>query len=128
MANIDRVNSELAKQISFIIQRKIRDPRVVNNMVTVTGVDTTKDLKLAKVYVSFYGNDEGKFPCIKALNNSAAFIRNELKSLVNMRLIPTLTFILDESAVYADHMEKLINKAKESMVYFEDDDDFTNDR
>lgn len=128
MANIDRVNSELAKQISFVIQRKLRDPRVVNNMVTVTGVDTTKDLKLAKVYVSFYGNDEGKLPCIKALNNSASFIRNELKTLVNMRLIPTLTFILDESAVYADHMEKLINKAKESMVYFEDDDDLTNDR
>lgn len=127
MANIDRVNSELAKQISFIIQRKLRDPRVVNNIVTVTGVETTKDLKLAKVYVSIYGEEENKQPCIKALNNSSAFIRNELKALVNMRLIPTLTFILDESAIYAEHIEKLIDKAKESMVYFDDEDNSTDD-
>lgn len=126
MANIDRVNSELAKQISFIIQRKIRDPRVTDNIVTVTGVDTTKDLKYAKVYISFYGDDSRKLSCINALNNSANFIRNELKTLVNMRLIPSLKFILDESAVYADSMEKLINKAKESMVYFGDEDDLTN--
>ncbi|MBQ7652933.1 MAG: 30S ribosome-binding factor RbfA [Clostridia bacterium] len=121
MPNIDRVNSELAKQIGLIIDRKIKDPRV-QGMLTVTAVRTTPDLKYAKVYVSYYGDEDKRDQTFSALNNCAGFVRNELKSVVKLRLIPTLTFIYDDTALYAAEMSKLIDKAKSTMVYFEDDE------
>ena len=121
MPNIDRVNSELAKQIGLIIDRKIKDPRV-QGMLTVTAVRTTPDLKYAKVYVSYYGDEDKRDQTFSALNNCAGFVRNELKSVVKLRLIPTLTFIYDDTALYAAEMSKLIDKAKSTLVYFEDDE------
>jgi len=122
MPNIDRVNSELAKQIGIVIDRKIKDPRV-EGLLTVTAVRTTPDLKYAKVFVSYYGDDAKRESTFKALNNCANFVRNELKSMVKLRLIPSLTFIYDDSALYASEMSKLIDKAKSTMVYFEDDEE-----
>ena len=122
MPNIDRVNSELAKQIGVIIDRKIKDPRV-QGMLTVTAVRTTPDLKYAKVYLSYYGDEAQREGTFKALGNCAGFIRNELKTMVKLRLIPTLTFLYDDSTQYALNMSKLIDKAKSTMVYFGDEDD-----
>ena len=121
MPNIDRVNSELAKQIGLIIDRKIKDPRVVG-LLTVTAVRTSPDLKYAKVYVSYYGDEAQRESTFKALNNCAGFVRNELKTMVKLRLIPTLSFIYDDSTAYGAEMDKLIEKAKSTMVYFEDDE------
>ena len=120
--NIERVNSELAKQISSIILFKLKDPRVQGTL-TVTEVDTTRDLKLAKVYVSYYGDPEKKEETFEALNHSANFIRNEVKELVRIRLMPKLTFLPDNSAEYARKMDQLIAEAKKGMVYFGDEED-----
>lgn len=120
--NIDRVNSELAKQIGYVINNKLNDPRI-SGMLTVTEVDTTRDLKYATVYVSYYGDEAKKEETFNTLNHSANFIRNEVKELVRIRLMPKLTFKPDNSLSYAEKMDKLINKAKESMVYFESDEE-----
>lgn len=120
--NIDRVNSELTKQIAYVINFKLKDPRI-SGMLTVTEVNTTRDLKYATVYVSYYGDDEKKETTFNALNHSANYIRNEVKDLVRIRLMPKLTFKPDDSSAYAQKMDKLIDKAKESMVYFESDDE-----
>lgn len=119
--NIERVNSELAKHISSLILFKLKDPRI-HGTLTVTGVETTRDLKFAKVYVSYYGDEAQKEETFEGLNSSANFIRNELKDLVRIRLMPKLTFLPDDSADYARKMDKLIAEATKSMVYFEDDD------
>ena len=55
---IERVNSELAKQIAYVINNELKDPRITVNMITVTKVKTTPDLKYAKVYLSFFTDDE----------------------------------------------------------------------
>lgn len=120
--NIDRVNSELAKQIGYVINNKLNDPRI-SGMLMVTEVDTTRDLKYATVYVSYYGDEAKKEETFNTLNHSANFIRNEVKELVRIRLMPKLTFKPDNSLSYAEKMDKLINKAKESMVYFESDEE-----
>lgn len=120
--NIDRVNSELAKQIGYVINNKLNDPRI-SGMLTVTEVDTTRDLKYATVYVSYYGDEAKKEETFNTLNHSANFIRNEVKELVRIRLMPKLTFKPDNSLSYAEKMDKLINKAKECMVYFESDEE-----
>lgn len=120
--NIDRVNSELAKQISSVILFKLKDPRIYGTL-TVTDVDTTRDLKYAKVYVSYYGDQDRKKETFETLNRCANFIRNEVKDMVRIRLMPKLTFIPDNSADYGQKMEKIIAEAKKSMVYFEDDEE-----
>lgn len=125
--NIDRVNSELAKQIGYVINNKLNDPRI-SGMLTVTEVVTTRDLKYATVYVSYYGDEAKKEETFDTLNHSANFIRNEVKELVRIRLMPKLTFKPDNSLSYAEKMDKLINKAKESMVYFESDEEENTDK
>lgn len=118
--NIDRVNSELTKQIGYVLNFKLKDPRI-SGMLTVTEVNTTRDLKYATVYVSYYGDPEKKKATFETLNHCAGFIRNEVKDMVRIRLMPTLIFKPDDSSEYAQKMDQLINKAKENMVYFEDD-------
>ncbi len=121
LMNIDRVNSELAKQIAYVIQFKLRDPRV-QGMLTVTEVQTTKDLSFSTVYVSYFGDETKKESTIVALNRCANYIRNEVKDLVRIRVMPKLIFKPDDSALYGAKMEKLIDDAKKSMVYFEDEE------
>ena len=121
LMNIDRVNSELAKQIGYVIQFKLRDPRV-QGMLTVTEVQTTKDLSFSTVYVSYFGDETKKESTIGALNRCANYIRNEVKDLVRIRVMPKLIFKPDDRALYGAKMEKLIDDAKKSMVYFEDEE------
>lgn len=95
---VDRINSELQRQISIIISEDIKDPRIGTTIITVTKVKTTPDLKFAKVYVSVYTKDNNKEQQKESYDTvvrSALFIRNELKGRVKMRNIPELHFVLD---------------------------------
>ena len=60
MGRIERVNSELLKQISYVIDYELKDPRISVGMISITRVKTTPDLKYAKVYLSFYTDDKDK--------------------------------------------------------------------
>jgi len=107
MGKIDRINSELIKQISSVIERDLKHPSV-KGLISVTRVDTTNDLSLAKVYISVMG-EESK-DVINALNHSSGFIRKQLKSKMNIRTIPELIFYADNNIEYAVRISKIIDE------------------
>ncbi len=119
---MERVNSELKKQISHIIAEEIKDPRMGKAMVGVTKVYTTPDLKYAKVYLSVYSqSEEERTEALHTVCRSAAFIRARLKDEVNIRLVPELKFLLDDSVDYSVKIEELIDKMHKESPYSEDD-------
>lgn len=103
---IDRVDSEIKRELSSIITFELKDPRV-NSMVTVTGVNTTKDLKTAKVFISVLDESQSA-DVLEALNNAAGFIRNKLFDRLKIRMVPHLTFIADNSIAHGFKIEKIL--------------------
>lgn len=107
-----RINEEMKKEISNIIQNDIRDPRL-SAMISVTKVDVTKDLRYAKVYVSIFGKDEEKQESISALKNSSGFIRREIGHRINLRYTPEIIIELDNSIEHGMHIDEILNSIKE---------------
>lgn len=114
MPNMDRVNSELRKQISEIIMFELKDPRL-NGIITVSDVRTSSDLGYAKVMIGYYGDEEKRSEVYAALTNSANFIRRLLKSRVKLRNIPTLQILEDKSAEYSVHINNVIADATRNI-------------
>lgn len=90
-----RVQNLLRAEISTVILRKLKDPRV--QMATITEVDVAPDLKHAQVYVSVYGARALQEETLQGLRSAAGFIRRELMEVLDLRPMPVLTFTLDES-------------------------------
>ena len=104
----ERLANVLLKEISSILMLEIKDKDI--KFVTITHVDLSSDLSYAKVYCTVL-DEEMKEKTIKDLNNAKGFIRNELiKRKIEMRKIPELSFIFDESIEYGNKIEKLIEK------------------
>lgn len=110
---MERVNSELARQITKIIAEDVKDPRLHNAIVGVTKLYTTPDLKYAKVYLSIYAaNDEERQEAYYTICRSKSFIRNMLKDSVQIRLLPELNFIVDDSVDYGIKIDEILNTIK----------------
>lgn len=108
-----RINEEVKKAVSNIIQNEIRDPRL-NAMISVTKVDVTKDMRYAKVYVSILGDEETKKDSLSILKKSAGFIRKEVGHAVSLRLTPEIIIELDNSIENGMHIDALLEKIKET--------------
>lgn len=104
-----RVAQELQKEIALIIQREIKDPRL-GLMVTVSGVELSRDLAYAKVFVTFLNDDDAEFvkEGIKALQDASGFIRSLLGKAMRLRIVPELTFFYDNSLVEGMRMSNLV--------------------
>ncbi len=111
-SKIKRINAELARQISYIINYGLKDPRVSDGMISVTKVNAAADLKTAKVYVSFLNSDSAE--AFAALKSAAGFIRNELKGKLDIRYMPELTFIKDDSIEYGIRLYGLIKEVNKN--------------
>ena len=104
-----RVSQELQKELAMIIQREIKDPRV-GMMVTVSGVEVSRDLAYAKVFVTFLNDkDEDAVKSgIRALQDASGFIRSLLGKAMRLRIVPELTFFYDNSLVEGMRMSNLV--------------------
>lgn len=110
---MERVNSELARQITKIIAEDVKDPRLHNAIIGVTKLYTTPDLKYAKVYLSIYASsEEERQEAYYTVCRSKTFIRNMLKVSVQIRLLPELNFIIDDSVDYSIKIDEILNKIK----------------
>lgn len=110
---MERVNSELARQITKIIAEDVKDPRLHNAIIGVTKLYTTPDLKYAKVYLSIYASsEEERQEAYYTVCRSKTFIRNMLKDSVQIRLLPELNFIIDDSVDYSIKIDEILNKIK----------------
>ena len=104
---IDRIASNLVKGISHILMTEVKDPDV--KFVTVTDCKVTSDLSYAKVYVTVFNQDRIE-ETMKALKNAKGFIRHELMDRVDIRHIPELEFVYDESIEYGKKIENIIEE------------------
>jgi ribosome-binding factor A len=106
---IERVNNLLRREISELIQRQVKDPRL-DAFVTVTEVDTSPDLKYAKVFVSCISGRQEEPKTLKVLNAAAGFLRTELAKNLRLRRIPELNFYWDDSIEHGDRILRLIDQ------------------
>ena len=104
---IGRINEEIQKELSSLI-RNLKDPRVQDTMISVTRVETTPDLRWAKVYVSFLQEDRAA-GAIKGLKSASGYLRRELGRALNLRYTAELQWALDYSITYGARMLALIN-------------------
>ena len=93
---MERVNSTLRQEISSIILTVLKDPKLAS-IVSVIDVDTTKDLRSAKVYVSIYGDTDTKRSTVKVLNNASGFISKNISQKLKIKTTPALKFRVDNS-------------------------------
>jgi ribosome-binding factor A len=105
---VERLNSFLRQEISDLIQRYVKDPRL-GTFVSVTAVEISRDMRYAKVFISRYGSDLEKADTLKALESASGYIRHELGERMKTRRIPELSFRLDNTMEKAAKVLKIIN-------------------
>jgi len=118
-----RVADYLQRELSTLIQREVRDPRV--GMISVTGVDVSRDIGYAKVHYTVLGADSGDEAkeCTEVLNKAAGFLRKQLSRDSNMRSVPQLRFYFDNSVGRGRYMEDLIGQATQADKDLTGDDE-----
>ena len=97
----------MKREIIAIIGR-LKDPRLEGGLLTVTRLDVTPDLDVAKVYVSVMGRADGPKPAIEALNRAAGHVRTEVSKKMHIRKAPRFIFVEDDGAAYAAHINELL--------------------
>lgn len=107
-----RIAEQIQRELAGLIRMEIRDPRVGN--ITVSGVEVTKDLGHAKVFVTELGKgEEDTAPAIEALNHASGFLRRQLGRMLKLRTIPQLHFHYDPSFDRGARLSALIDEALE---------------
>ena len=123
---VDKVSDLLKREIALLIQNEVRDPRV--GMASVTSIRVSKDLAHAAVFVTLLGKStmEEANDSIEALNKAAGFLRSMLAKEINLRTIPKLKFIFDDTLARGQYLTGLIDEAlamDERDHQHNDDDD-----
>ncbi len=107
---IERLNNLIMREVSIILEREVKDRGI--EFVTVTAVKTTSDLSFSKIYVTIL-NDEKRDEIMKSLKGASGFIRKILADRIEVRHIPKLEFIYDESIEYGRRIEDKIKEIHE---------------
>ena len=105
---IERVNSLIRQEISQLLQRQVKDPRL-SAFIIITEVSTSPDLKHAKIFVSRIANEEEKRETLSVLAAASSFFRRELAKRLDLPRIPELRFQWDDSIERGDHLSQLID-------------------
>ena len=106
-----RVGEMIKRDLSEILQKEMRDPRIA--MVTVTNVEVTRDFYLARVFISVMGDEEEKQAALKSLKGASGFLRGRLGGLLELRTVPILQFRLDAGIERGIRMFEVLKEEKE---------------
>ena len=106
---IERVNSLIRREISYLLQRQVKDPRI-DVSLTVTGVATSPDLKFARVFVSRIGDTAQKQEALDALASAAGYLRKEMARNLKLKSVPLLSFQWDDSIERGDRISRLLDE------------------
>jgi len=104
---INRINEEIQKELADLL-RQLKDPRVQDTMISITRVETTPDLRFAKVYTSFLEENKAS-DALKGLKSASGYLRRELGRALQLRHTPELQWALDDSITYGAKLLELIN-------------------
>lgn len=110
-ARTDRISDAIKRLLATLIQQEIRDPRV--GMVNINDVDVTRDLAIAKVYVTFIGKEHDDLceESTHVLNKASGFLRSLLAKEMDIRTTPKLIFVYDKTAIKGQVLSSLIDRA-----------------
>ena len=111
--NQGRMAQDMKRELIGIIGQ-MKDPRLSGGLLTVTRLDVTPDLDVAKVHVSVMNAPEGAQSVVDALNKASGHVRTEISRRMHIRKAPRFVFTLDEGAAYAAHINELLAKLPQS--------------
>lgn len=106
----EKVEQFIKEELSLILQREVRDPRI--GFVSVTDVEVSQDLRHARIFVSVLGNPEEKAATMAGLSSASRYIRRALGQRLQMRFTPDIAFRLDESIERGSRVMKLLGEVK----------------
>ncbi|MCL4491919.1 MAG: 30S ribosome-binding factor RbfA [Nitrospirae bacterium] len=104
-----RLSILLREEIADIIMRRVKDPRI--GFVTVTDVELSEDLKIAKIFISVL-NEEDKDTTLEILNSAKGLVRSEISKRVRVKFIPAIEFRIDKSIEHGDRIDRLLREIK----------------
>jgi ribosome-binding factor A len=107
----DRVGDLLIELISELLRKEIRDPRIAD--ITLTGAKVSKDLRHARVYFNLLGGQERRGEVLAGLKSASGFIRSKVGKQLNLRFVPTIEFLYDETEDEAQRIEDLLKQVKQ---------------
>jgi ribosome-binding factor A len=116
----DRVAEAIRAEVATFLNQDVKDPRVIG-LVTVTGVDVSRDLRAAKVFVSILGSDAERTATFEGLASVAGHLRARIGRALRLRLAPEITFKQDESIARAARIETLLSQLKDGRPPGEDE-------
>jgi ribosome-binding factor A len=105
----DRVGDQMQRELADLIRLEVKDPRV--GMVTLSGVEVTRDLAHAKVYFTQLGGEEKGLEAEQGLNHAAGYLRHALGTRMRLRSVPQLRFIYDDTPERGARISALIDSA-----------------
>ncbi len=104
------MGQEIQRLLPDLLRNEVKDPRV-SGMVTITAVEVSADLSLAKVFVTVLNPADGIEATVQALNACSAFLRSQLSHTMHVRTVPVLRFAYDESVERGQRLTRLIESA-----------------
>lgn len=107
----ERVNQLLKEEISRLLRDEVKDSRI--GMVTITDVEASPDLKVAKVYIQTTGGEDREVQALKGLSSAAGFIRSKLGRELHIRRVPELHFEIDRTLERAARIEELLHRIRD---------------
>ena len=107
----ERVADQLRAELADLLRREVHDPGV--GFVTLTRVQVTPDLQLARVFYTALGDDAARRNSGRALQRAASFLRRQIGSRLRLRRVPELTFVYDDSIASQDRIEQILSELHE---------------
>ena len=111
----DRVAEAIREEVATFLADGVKDPRVTG-LVTVTGVDVTRDLRRARVFVSVLSSDAERAATLEGLNHVAGHLRAHVGRALRLRLAPEIEFRLDDTIAKAARIENLLSQIRDGTL------------
>jgi ribosome-binding factor A len=115
----DRVGGQVKKELSDLLRKEIRDPRL--DSVTIIAVDLSDDLRSARVFFNAPEDEEARISALAGFKSASGYLRRRLSSRLELKYMPALRFIYDESLDRATHLNKILKTIGEEMESAEDE-------
>ena len=109
----EKIQSQLLHEISDMIKKEIRDPRV--GFITLTSAEITRDLRHAKIFVSVLGEELARKESVKALNGAVGMFRGEFARRAHLRVAPEMEFVLDEGIERGQRIFELLHSVEDDL-------------
>jgi ribosome-binding factor A len=116
---IERINHLLRQEIADLLAREVKDTTLSESLISIIDVETTPDLRSAKVYFSVYGDEEVIQAAGEHLKRASGFLHHNLKERLDLRHTPHLEFVLDRSLAQGDRIMRLMRTIEEEREHRE---------